>query len=72
MSSLLKKIGATHISYGYQNLMIQKASSSYATGFWKIIQIVTLERPLRLFYFTGPANGYTRTLYIHSAIIRLG
>ena len=40
----------THISYGYQNLMIQKVILSYATGFWKIIQIVTLEQPI-LFYW---------------------
>ena len=38
------------------------------TGFWKTDQIVTLG----LFHFIGPANGYTCTLHIHSAITRLG
>ena len=38
------------------------------TGFWKTDQIVTLG----LFHFIGPANGYTHTLHIHTAIIRLG
>ena len=37
------------------------------TGFWKINQIVTLG----LFHFIGPANGYTCTPHIHSAITRL-
>ena len=37
------------------------------TGFWNTKQIVTLG----LFHFTGPANGYTHTLPIHSAITRL-
>ena len=36
----------------------------YVTGFWKTNQIVTLD----LFHFVGRANGYTRTLHIHSAI----
>ena len=36
--------------------------------FWKTDWIVTLV----LFHFTGPANGYTCTLHIHSAIPRLG
>ena len=39
----------------------------YVTGFWKTDQIVTLG----LFHFIGPANGYTCTLHIHSAITRL-
>ena len=34
----------------------------YVTGFWKTDQIVTLG----LFNFIGLANGYTRTLHIHS------
>ena len=38
------------------------------TGFWKTDQIVTLG----LFHFIAPANGYTCTLHIHSAITRLG
>ena len=38
------------------------------TGFWKTDQIVTLG----LLHFTGPTNGYTHTLHIHSASIRLG
>ena len=38
------------------------------TGFWKTDWIVTLG----LFHFIGPANGYTCTLHIYSAIIRLG
>ena len=27
---------------------------------------------LGLFHFIGPANGYTHTLHIHTAIVRLG
>ena len=38
------------------------------TGFWKTERIVTLG----LFHFIDPANGYTCTLHIHSAITRLG
>ena len=41
---------------------------AYVTGFWKTDWIVTLG----LFYFIGPANVYTYTLHIHSAITRLG
>ena len=40
----------------------------YVTGFWKTDQLVTLGP----FHFIGPANGYTHTLHIHSAITRLG
>ena len=40
----------------------------YVTGFWKTNQIVTLG----LLDFIDPTNGYTHTLHIHSAIIRLG
>ena len=40
----------------------------YVTGFWKTDQNVTLG----LFHFIGPANGYTHTLQIHTAIVRLG
>ena len=40
----------------------------YVTGFWKTDRNVTLG----LFHFIGPANGYTHTLHIHTAIIRLG
>ena len=43
-------------------------TSVYVTGFWKTNQIITLG----LFHFIGPNNGYTRTLHIHSASIRLG
>ena len=39
----------------------------FVNGFWKTNQIVTLG----LFHFIGPANGYTCTLCIHSAITRL-
>ena len=42
--------------------------ATYVTGFWKTDQIVTLG----LFHFIGPANGYTCTLHIHSALTRLG
>ena len=38
------------------------------TGFWKADWIATLG----LIHFIGPANGYTSTLHIHSAITRLG
>ena len=42
---------------------------SFVTGFWKTAnRIVTLG----LFHFIGPANGYTCTLHIHSAINSLG
>ena len=40
----------------------------YVTGCWKTKPTVTLG----LFYFIGPANHYTCTLNIHSAITRLG
>ena len=45
---------------------IQVTCYVYVTGFWKIEQSVTLG----LFHFIGPANGYTCTLHIHSAITR--
>ena len=38
------------------------------TVFWKTDQIVTLG----LFHFIDPANGYTYTLHIHSAITIAG
>ena len=41
---------------------------AYVTVFWKTDRIVTLGP----FHFIDPANGYTCTLHIHSAIIRLG
>ena len=41
--------------------------ATYVTGFWKANQIVTLGQ----FYFICPANGYTHTLHIHSAITSL-
>ena len=37
------------------------------TGFWKTDRNVTLG----LFHFIGPANAYTHTLHIRTAIIRL-
>ena len=40
----------------------------YVTGFWKTDRIVTLG----LLHFIGPANSYTCTLHIQSAITRLG
>ena len=40
----------------------------FVTGFWKTDRIVTRV----LFHFIGPANGYTCTLHIHSAITTLG
>ena len=43
----------------------QPHTITIVTGFWKIDQIVTLD-------FIGPANSYTHTLPIHSAITRLG
>ena len=39
----------------------------YVTGFWKTDWIVILG----LFHFSGPANGCTCTLHIHSAITKL-
>ena len=42
--------------------------TTYVTRFWKTDWIVTLG----LFHFIGPADGYTCTLHIHSAITRLG
>ena len=41
---------------------------SFVTGFWKTNQNVTLG----LFQFIGPANDYTHTLPIHTAIVGLG
>ena len=41
---------------------------AFVAGFRKTDRIVTLG----LFRFIGPANGYTCTLHILSAIIRLG
>ena len=38
------------------------------TGFWKTDRNVTLG----LFHFMSPANAYTHTLHIRTAIIRLG
>ena len=43
-------------------------NSKYVTGFWKTDRNVTLG----LFHFIGPANGYTHTLHIRTAIVRLG
>ena len=40
----------------------------HVTGFWKTDQSVTLG----LFHFIDPANGYTHTLHINSAITRFG
>ena len=48
--------------------MFSIISDTFVTGFLKIDRIVTLG----LFHFIGPANGYTCTLHIHSAIIRFG
>ena len=42
--------------------------NKFVTGFCKTDQIVTLG----LFLFIGPANGYTCTLHIYSAIVRFG
>ena len=42
--------------------------AEYVTGFWKTDQNVTLA----LFHLIGPANAYTHTLHIRTAIIRLG
>ena len=39
----------------------------HVNGYWKTNQIVTLG----LCHFIGPANNYTHTLPIHSAITRL-
>ena len=49
-------------------MYIHRKAYVYVTGIWKIDQIVTLG----LFHFIGPTNGYTCTLPIHSASIRLG
>ena len=38
------------------------------TGFWKTDRNVTLG----LFHFIGPANAYTHTMHIRTAIIQLG
>ena len=50
------------IMYNMNTLLI------YVTGFWKTDWIATLG----LFHYIGPANGYTCTLHIQSAITRLG
>ena len=52
----------------YVRICIVCICIQYVTGFWKTDRIVTLG----LFHLIGPANGYTYTLHIHSAIIRLG
>ena len=49
------------------SLMKSQIHQSFVTGLWKTDQIVRLG----LFYYIGPANGYTCTLHIHSAITRL-
>ena len=43
-------------------------SLQYVTGFWKTDRNVTLG----LFHFIDPANAYTHTLHIRTAIIRFG
>ena len=52
----------------YAYMYICMYAGMYVTGFWKANQIVTLG----LFRFVVPANGYTHTLHIHSAVTRLG
>ena len=49
-------------------IFIQIYQLLYVTGFCKTDRIVTLG----LLHFNGPANGYTCTLHIHSAITGLG
>ena len=48
--------------------LVVLANGYYVTGFWKTDRNVTLG----LFHFIGPANAYTHTLHIRTAIIRLG
>ena len=50
------------------NCKIIAMYTTYVTGFWKTDRNVTLG----LFHFIGPANAYTHTLHIRTAIIRLG
>ena len=54
--------------YVYIHLHIYMHAYIYVTGFWKTERIVTQG----LFHFIVPANGYTCTLHLHSAITRLG
>ena len=53
-------------SYAYSTSWVR--CLLYVTGFWKTDRNVTLG----LFHFIGPANAYTHTLHIRTAIIRLG
>ena len=62
VTKCLKGINSIVHRYWYYNI------HAYVTGYWKTDQIVTLG----LFHFIGPANGYTCTLHIQSAITRLG
>ena len=57
-------IGVNSIEHRYWYYNVH----AYVTGYWKTDQIITLG----LFHFIGPANGYTCTLHIQSAITRLG
>ena len=71
VSSWLSRFtGSTHLynHYTLHEVTWLLIKCSYVTGFWKTDWIVTLG----LFHFIGPANGYTCTLQIHSAITRLG
>ena len=70
MCSYLSKDAACGIYYVLIAVicMYHVCTKAYVTGFWKTGQIVTLG----LFHFIGPANGYTCTLHMHSAITRLG
>ena len=57
-----------HTKLLYVLLLSILTQNVFVTGFWKTDRIVTLG----LFHFIGPANGYTHTLHIRTAIIRLG
>ena len=68
-SSGLFSVSIRYMACGKAIMLLQKMRQPiYVTGFWKTDQIVTLGQ----FHFIGPANGYTHTLHIHTAIIRLG
>ena len=58
----------SYTKFFYTTFSRSTVCDTYVTGFWITYRIVTLG----LFHFIGPANGYTCTLHIHSAITRLG
>ena len=61
---LIAKRDMVQIIHNLNGIDILHTCNTHVTGFWKIT--------LGLFHIIGPANGYTCTLHIHSAITRFG